>query len=124
MVTCIGLDVFPEGIAQAAYFYVTILVSALNCIYDAVNRWCSGTKSFKNSKLLLIIVSAFAVAAYCVVVVFGMLITGNTNLRNDLMLLFYLLVAVVAFADVVACFVKETAWITCIATTEVGEVTK
>lgn len=121
-ITCISLTAFPKDDVQAVYCYVTILVSAFNCIYDAANRWRSGVKTFKNSKLFLVIVSTSVVAAYCIVVILSMLITEDTSCRSDGWLLAYIVASIIAFGDIVACFARDTAWKACVASTEVEEV--
>lgn len=121
-ITGISLWAFPKNDVQAVYCYVTILVSAFNCIYDAANRWCSGVRAFKNSKLLLVMGSSLVVAAYCIVVIFSILITGTTSWRHDGWLLSYVVAVVIAFGDVVACFMMETAWKACVALTDIEEV--
>jgi len=117
-ITWSSLTVFPEDDVQAVYCYITILVSALNCIYDAANRWCSGVKTFKNSKLLLVIVSTVIVVAYCIAIIFSMLITKTARCRNDIWLLTYFIAVAVALGDVVACFATDTAWKACVSSTE------
>lgn len=123
-ITYISLNVSSGNNIQAVYCYVTILVSAFNCIYDAANRWCSGKKTIKNSKLLLVIASTAVVAAYCIVVIFSMLITSTTAFRHDVWLLTYFFAAAVSFGDCITCFATDTAWRACVASTDVKEVVR
>lgn len=89
---------------SAIYCYVTILVSALNCIYDATNRWVSRKRTTKNGKLFLIMLSAGIIATYCTYIVFMALITSNMPGRCDYILLSYILAAVVALIDFLLVF--------------------
>lgn len=120
-ITWISLAAFPSDDIAAIYCYVTILVSALNCIYDAGNRWVAGKKALKNTKLFLVILSAGMVVTYCVVVIFTMLMTKDTSCRCDGWLLAYTVVVVVAVIDIISCFAADMAWRSCVGSTGVEE---
>ena len=120
-ITCISLSTFPSDDIAAIYCYVTILVSALNCIYDAGNRWIAGTKTVKNTKLFWVIFSAGIVVIYCIFVIFNMLMTKDTSYRCDWFLLAYAIVVIVAVIDIVSCFSADMAWMSCVGSTELGE---
>ena len=57
LVTSFSLMSYPDGHVERVYCYVSILISALNCIYDAFNRWTE-CRSRKNAKLFVIILGA------------------------------------------------------------------
>lgn len=120
-ITWISLATFPSDDIAAIYCYVTILVSALNCIYDAGNRWVAGTKAWRNTKLFWVMLSAGVVATYCVVVIFNMFMTKNTSCRCDCWLLVYIVAVIVAVIDIVGCFSADMAWKACVGSTELEE---
>lgn len=113
-ITWISLTTFPNNSVAAIHCYVTILVSALNCIYDAGNRWVAGKKSLRNTKLFLVILSSAVIVAYCTVVIINMSMTENIASRCDYLLLIYIVAIIVTLTDVVGCFLAEMAWISCI----------
>lgn len=106
IITVISLVNFPANDIAAVYCYVTILVSALNSLYDAGNRWDSARKSVKNTKLFIMFCGSGIVTIYALVVVFGMLIAERT-IRCDWVLFSYVLVVIVAVFDFAACFFAD-----------------
>jgi len=106
LVTVISLVNFPSNDIAAAYCYVTILVSALNSIYDAGNRWDNGVKTLKNTKLFVMGLGYTIVAVYAAYVVFYVLI-AKTMVRCDWWLITYFLGVIVAMFDFAACFLAE-----------------
>lgn len=104
IITAWSLYAFPSDFAAGVYCYLTIFISALNCLYDAINRWQAG-KSIINVKLVIMIVSV--VWIYCLVVIMGMLITRNTNLRADIFFCAYFATVIVALFDFVCCFTSD-----------------
>lgn len=103
-VAIISLKVLSTDTAAIAYFYVTILISSLNCIYDAANRK-SEKKSVRNMKLLLMKGFNVIVSGYCVFEILYLLIT-QTHARCDYILLAYLGVIIIGGIDVIYCFAK------------------
>lgn len=114
VVTAVSLIAFPQDDISAIYCYVTILISALNSIYDGANRWLYGVKSTRNTKLFLIYISDFFVSGYCIVVIIYMLVAKNADIRFDWALLAYFLAVVTAGFDVVGCFAKDMALLNCV----------
>lgn len=112
-VTSLSLLDYPNEIREIIYCYLSILISALNCIYDASNRWIA-KKSLKNGKLFLIIIGSFTIAGYCILVIFSILLVEQGWIRCDYFLLIYFLVVIIAIIDIVCCFTKEIAWTKCI----------
>lgn len=95
-----------DGIA-VVYCYITILISALNGIYDSINRWNSGIRSIRNTKLFIIIASNTVIGIYCTYVILNILINPNWNCRMDYILLVYFFTIVISLSDVCACVSKE-----------------
>lgn len=106
IITAWSLYAFPSDFAASVYCYLTILISALNCMYDAINRW-QDEKSIINVKLVIIIVSVSVIWIYCLVVIMGMLITTNTNLRADIFFCAYFATIIVALFDFVCCIASD-----------------
>lgn len=113
IVTLISLNTLPENGSAVVYSYTTILISAMNCIYDAGNRW-SGQKGVRNIKLGLIILSSGIIVVYCISIIFLMLATNNTSFRFDWIFLVYILTIIVGVMDVVCCFTADMAWKACV----------
>lgn len=114
LITGISLAFLSSDQTSIIYFYVTILVSACNCIYDAANRWKNGIKCIWNLKLSLVYIFCTVVAAYCFFEILYILIAKNTNCRFDYILLIYLGVMVATLPDVVGCFGNEIGLKACI----------
>lgn len=93
-----------SGSIEIVYCYLTVLISAISCIYDAANRWVG--KSFKNAKLFIVLVSCASVCVYAAYIVFSVLITKSVS-KFDWILLLYLFVLLVALPDAIASFVKD-----------------
>ena len=121
IITGVSLFSFPDDNIAAIYCYVTILVSALNCIYDAGNRWIAGTKAIKNTKLYLVMLSATVIAVYCMYVIISMLITKNTVCRCDYCFFAYGIAIIIALIDIVTCFSADMALKACVDSTELEE---
>ena len=107
-ITCISLYTLSGDIISITYFYTTIMVSALNCIYDGANRR-SESKSLKNLKLLFICISSGLVIVYCIVEILYILITNTTCARWDFALLAYLPTGVIGIVDLGFCCSKNVA---------------
>lgn len=108
LVTWFSLKEFPDDNISATYCYVTILISALNCIYDATTRWISGEKTFRNIKLGLVLMCVAIIVLYCIYVILGALITRSIE-RCDWVLWIYSIVVIVATGDFVKCFTADMA---------------
>lgn len=109
VITYISLRTFPDNIVSGIYCYVTILVSALNGIYDATNRWNGIVKSVRNTKVFIIFFSNGVVAAYCVYVVLSALISQSMIFRCDWILLAYGGTCFVAMLDFIGAVSKNLA---------------
>ncbi|MCM1225330.1 MAG: hypothetical protein NC548_63870 [Lachnospiraceae bacterium] len=105
-ITAWSLYAFPSDFAAGVYCYLTILIGALNCLYDAINRW-QDEKSIINVKLLIMIMSISIVAIYCLVVILGMLLTSNVGKRIDGLFFVYFIVIIMALFDLGCCFVSD-----------------
>lgn len=110
VITGISLTINYEEKYQAAYCYVTILVSAFNSIYDATNRWTQ-TKSLKNLKLLIVMFSTAIIAGYCIFVIIYFFMNGNIVDRLNWIFLFYIIAIVVSVCDIVALYTSDIAFI-------------
>lgn len=100
------------------YCYITILISALNSIYDGANRWKSNIKSVHNTKLFIILGADAVIVIYCIILVLYMLISKNFGYRKDAVLLVYFLAVAVSFFDIAACFFKDMSLQYCIEKSE------
>lgn len=105
-VTAWSLYAFPTDIVAGAYLYLTVLISALNCLYDAINRWHIN-KSIVNVKLVIIMLSVSVVLIYCLIVVMSMLITKTSVMRDDRFFCAYFVVVAVALFDLVGCVSRD-----------------
>lgn len=105
-ITAWSLYAFPSDLATGVYCYLTILISASNCFYDALNRW-KDDNSIVKAKLIIMIISICVVGVYCFVIIMGMLITSSTNMRYDLFLCTYFITIIIALFDSVCCIFKE-----------------
>lgn len=114
LVTYISLQTLPSEGNAIIYSYVTILISTMNCIYDAANRWSPETKGVKNIKLGIIMLVSGTIAFYCLYVIFYMLAKSDFNCRYDLIFLMYIPAIIVGIADIVHCFTKDMAWKACV----------
>lgn len=106
VITAWSLYAFPSDIAAGVYCYLTIFISALNCLYDAINRW-QGVKSIVNVKLIIMIISITIVGIYCFAVILGMLLTKSIAHRVDGVLCVYFVIVVVAMSDLFCCFASD-----------------
>ncbi len=107
MVTYISLRVQSADIVSRTYCYVTILISVLNGIYDAANRWKRGIKCRCNTKLFVIFLSNGIIILYCLYIIFYVLIIHKIGYRFDAILLAYLGTCSVAIWDAAAVFLKD-----------------
>ena len=116
IVTVVSLNVLSTEDTAIAYCYMTILISSLNGIYDAGNRWDSGNKSTRNTKIFLIIVFNIVISAYCFWVIMQILIGQGLYVvyRWDWILLLYFFVIAIALSDIVGCFASDMALRDCI----------
>jgi hypothetical protein len=107
-ITYLSLKVLSVDISSSVYCYVTILVSTLNNLYDAANRWDYGIKTVRNSKIIFMYVFDIIVAIYCVYVIMSILIVKNLDCREDWLLYAYIVTCIIALWDIVATFARET----------------
>lgn len=116
IVTVVSLEVLSTEDIAVAYCYMTIMISSLNCIYDAGNRWNSGNKSIRNTKIFLMCISNVIICAYCFCVIMYILIGLDIEkmYRCDWILLTYFVVIAIAIYDIVGCFAKDMALKVCI----------
>lgn len=114
IITIVSLSELKGDGISVVYCYITILISALNGIYDGANRWKGNKKSVHNTKIFIILGANTFVAVYCVYVVMYILITKNLKCRFDWMLLAYFFSIAVSFADIIACFLKEMTLQNCV----------
>lgn len=106
-----------DNIAKSEYCFLTIIISAFNCMYDCFNRWDSTEKSIVNTKLFIIGVSTIVIIVYCIVKCFVGLSAGNINVVHcDWILWIYLFPSLIALIDIIACFIKNMALHNCIST--------
>lgn len=97
-----------ENITNVAYCYVTILISSLGCIYDAINRWEDRIGSDRNRKLFIMILFLLVVAIYCMVVIFFALIASKI-IKGDIFLFAYVASNIIAIGDWFNCILIKLA---------------
>jgi len=109
VVTIFSLKEFPTETVSGIYCYVSILVSSLNGIYDATNRW-RREKSFRNTKIFAIGLCNAVVALYCFAVIVSTLVAKSVNFRWDWILIVYIGTIVIALSDALASVSQYVAW--------------
>ena len=107
VVTGLSLSAFPDDTPSAVYSYVTILISALNCGYDAANRWKIKEKSIVNTKLFCVVLPVVIISCYCVFEILSILILKKADMRFDGVLCVYFLTVIITLIDIVGCFAKD-----------------
>lgn len=113
IITYISLKSFPSDRTAAVYCYLSILISALNSLYDITNRWKYKQRSMVNTKLFIMALPIIIVIAYCMYGVFCNLLTPNMNNRSDIWLYTYFLTIGIAIGDILACFAQDMVLIDC-----------
>ena len=110
LVTVVGLFNFntASDSISIAYFYITIMISSLNCIYDASNRKVEG-KTVKNFKINLICIFSGVVSIYCFSEMLFIMNLKNISFRFDYILLAYFGVAIIGCYDFITCMFKDAA---------------
>ena len=114
IVTALSLYFFPTLNTAAVYCYITILISSLNCAYDAANRWKSGKKTVINTKLVIMLIPVIIISIYCFFEILYISLTAQIDFRIDWVLCVYFFTIAVALIDIVSCFVQEMALRDCI----------
>lgn len=114
VVTAVSLSALPEDDISIIYCYMTILISALNGIYDGWGRWNIGQKSIRNTKLFIILLSNAVVSIYCFVIIMYILIAKSTSYRHDWILLAYSIAIIVSLYDVFGCFARDMVLRVCV----------
>jgi len=99
MITYFSLKISTHSLLESGYCFVTILISALNGIYDAINRWDIGKKTVRNTKIGFICFANIVVFAYCTFMILEMVITENMNVRCDCILCVYSVTCSIAMWD-------------------------
>ena len=103
MITAVDLLDFPTGSSGAAYPYLCIIISALNCLYDIKNRWDNGAASISNTKLFIMGVATTIVLGYAVFEVLLLSRGINLTMRCDAVLCIYFVSSVVSLIDALSC---------------------
>lgn len=95
------------------YCYISIMISAFNCIYDGANRWDKG-KSIRNTKIFLIHMCNGIIALYCIAEVLQMTLLGNVLFENEYIFLIYFIAIAIALHDIYMCFGQDLVWKDCL----------
>ena len=95
------------------YCYISIMISAFNCIYDGANRWDKG-KSIRNTKIFLIHMCNGIIALYCIAEVLQMTLLGNVLVENEYIFLTYFIAIAIALHDIYMCFGQDLIWKDCL----------
>ena len=95
------------------YCYISIMISAFNCIYDGANRW-DKVRSGRNAKLFLILGSNGIIALYCIIEILQIFLLKKVIFELEYTFLIYIVVIVVALHDVYICFGQDIVWKDCL----------
>ena len=109
IITGVSLYSLDNSVAPAVYCYLTIFISAANCIYDAINRWKHDEKSVINTKIVIIILFTGIVFVYCIFEIISILILEKVEFRFDCFLWAYFGAVIVVLIDIASCFAKNLA---------------
>lgn len=109
IITAVSLSVLASDNVSILYCYVTILISALNSIYDGANRWDNSEKSILNTKLFIVMAVDTLVAIYCAYVILYIMISDKANCRFDWILLVYAITFLISLVDTIGCFIPHLA---------------
>lgn len=113
VVTWLSLKTLPVNAVASIYCYTSILISGLNCLYDAGNRWESGKRSFKNTKIAIMMICTAIPAVYCFCEIYFFAVHPDNVWQGDWVLFAYWVVVIIAIIDMSGCFANEMAWGTC-----------
>lgn len=94
---------------EIIYSYLSILISALNCIYDAANRWNTESKSIINLKLLVMIIVLAVISAYCIYMIIAKLLNLSGGIFFDEIFYVYYIIAAIAIVDIMVCLGRGVA---------------
>lgn len=95
------------------YCYLSIMISAFNCIYDGANRW-DKVKSGRNAKLFLIFICNVIVALYCIIEILQIFLLKKVIFKLEYIFLIYIVVIAVALYDLYICFGQDIVWKDCL----------
>ena len=95
------------------YCYISIMISAFNCIYDGANRWDKG-KSIRNTKIFLIHMCNGIISLYCIAEILQMTLLGNDLFKNEYIFLIYFIAVTIALHDIYMCFGQDLVWKDCL----------
>ena len=113
IVTVVSLNVSETDYTAIAYCYLSILISAFNCLYDSANRW-NAEQSTVNVKLFCMMLANVIIVGYCLVVIFWVLVLSDTTCRMDAILYVYLFSVAISVGDIIACYSKDMALYSCL----------
>lgn len=102
-----------DGIS-IVYLYLSILISAVNIIYDITNRWKSKRKCLINTKLFIMALPVFIIIGYCMFEMFYIISTKQVGYRYDNLLYIFFITIAVALFDIFACFRQDMAFEECV----------
>ena len=110
IITCVTLMNLSNDNISIIYCYITISISAVNSIYDAMNRWKFDKKCVLNTKLFIIMLSNSIIFIYCLIAIFHVLVSKDASKRCDWFLLSYIIGSLVAVIDTFNCFADNMAF--------------
>ena len=113
IVTVVSLKVSSTEYTAVAYCYLSILISAFNCLYDSGNRW-TGEHSMENTKLFIMMFANVIIVGYCLYVIFCVLVLKDVTCRKDGILYAYMLSVAISVGDIMACYFKDMAIYSCL----------
>lgn len=109
VITSVSLSALPSDTTSIIYCYLTILISAVNGIYDGANRWNSEEKSLYNIKIFIIEISNGIIGAYCLYVILYISISNSVDCRHDGILFVYFITIGISLFDMFTCFTRDMA---------------
>lgn len=105
IITVVGLMKGLENSMDFIYWYISITITTIGALYDCYGRWNSSEKSLKNSKVFFMGLSAIAILVYSFYEI--VCISQGVDNRNDVWLLSYAILVVIAIADLTICFSRN-----------------
>lgn len=114
LVTAFSLiTISPSDKVAEIYCYMSIMISAFNCIYDGANRW-DKARTRRNLKIFLILVSNAVIALYCIMEILQMMLLKTVIYASKYVFLVYFLMIFVALYDIFICFWQDMTWKECV----------
>lgn len=105
IVTFVSLKILGNtNVISIAYFYFTVLFSAISCIYDLYSRHDFGISTRRNTKMVFVAIPCVIIAVYSILEILTILISHECTFRFDWIFYFYFFSFAITFWDLVLCY--------------------